>query len=196
MRRRRSSRSRRLERYRARYRDVAVVAGLHDELDAAGPLEVVEDRVGTASIDFWGISFSPCSLETEPMGEAGLERSIALLRACWQVFDEVALAGLGRAAARAAGRRTGPRRRSSGTSSGSRARTSPSGWGCGSPSTSVLDPEARRAYRDAYVAGLRAYDTGEGRRMRSWNLPFLVRHSAFHTMDHAWEMQDKDLTGR
>jgi hypothetical protein len=30
--------------------------------------------------------------------------------------------------------------------------------------------------------------------MRSWNLPFLIRHSAFHTMDHAWEMQDKDLS--
>jgi hypothetical protein len=30
--------------------------------------------------------------------------------------------------------------------------------------------------------------------MRSWNLPFLIRHSAFHAMDHAWEMEDKDLT--
>jgi hypothetical protein len=30
--------------------------------------------------------------------------------------------------------------------------------------------------------------------MRSWNLPFLIRHSTFHAMDHAWEMQDKDLT--
>jgi len=35
---------------------------------------------------------------------------------------------------------------------------------------------------------------GDGKRMRSWNLPFLIRHSAFHAMDHAWEMQDKDLT--
>ena len=23
----------------------------------------------------------------------------------------------------------------------------------------------------------------------------LPRHSAFHTMDHAWEMEDKDLSG-
>jgi hypothetical protein len=41
---------------------------------------------------------------------------------------------------------------------------------------------------------MRAYNAGDGKRMRSWNLPFLIRHSAFHTMDHAWEMQDKDLT--
>jgi hypothetical protein len=31
--------------------------------------------------------------------------------------------------------------------------------------------------------------------MRSWTLPFLVRHTAFHTLDHAWEMEDKDLSG-
>ena len=30
--------------------------------------------------------------------------------------------------------------------------------------------------------------------MRKWTLPFLIRHSAFHTLDHAWEMEDKDLT--
>ena len=29
--------------------------------------------------------------------------------------------------------------------------------------------------------------------MQNWNLPFLIRHSAFHTLDHAWEMEDKDL---
>jgi hypothetical protein len=32
--------------------------------------------------------------------------------------------------------------------------------------------------------------------MRSRTLPFLIRHSAFHTLDHAWEMEDKDLTSR
>jgi hypothetical protein len=45
-----------------------------------------------------------------------------------------------------------------------------------------------------YLATMRAYNDGEARGMRSWNLPFLIRHSAFHTMDHAWEMEDKDLT--
>jgi hypothetical protein len=40
---------------------------------------------------------------------------------------------------------------------------------------------------------MRAYNASEGKRMRSWNLPFLIRHSACHAMDHAWEMEDKDL---
>jgi hypothetical protein len=30
--------------------------------------------------------------------------------------------------------------------------------------------------------------------MRSWTLAFLIRHSAYHTLDHAWEMEDRDLT--
>jgi hypothetical protein len=42
---------------------------------------------------------------------------------------------------------------------------------------------------------MRAYNRGEVRPMRSWTLPFLIRHSAYHVMDHAWEMEDKDLSG-
>jgi len=38
--------------YRERYRPVAELAGMAREFDAAGPLEVVEDRVGTGSTDF------------------------------------------------------------------------------------------------------------------------------------------------
>jgi hypothetical protein len=30
--------------------------------------------------------------------------------------------------------------------------------------------------------------------MRSRTLAFLIRHSAFHNLDHAWEMEDKDLS--
>jgi hypothetical protein len=38
-----------LESYRERYRPVAALAGMAGEFDAAGPLEIVEDRVGTSS---------------------------------------------------------------------------------------------------------------------------------------------------
>ncbi|HEU4863591.1 MAG TPA: hypothetical protein VFU44_07455, partial [Candidatus Limnocylindria bacterium] len=47
--------------YRDRYRPVAALAGLGDEFDAAGHLELVEDHVGVGSTDFWGISFAPSS---------------------------------------------------------------------------------------------------------------------------------------
>src|SRR6478609_7595840 len=79
-----------LESYRARYLPVAELAGMGQEFDSAGPLAVVEEKVGTGSTDFWGISFSPASTEHGPMDEAELERKISLLRAAWAYFDGVA----------------------------------------------------------------------------------------------------------
>ena len=62
------------------------------------------------------------------------------------------------------------------------------------PDEAAFTAKELAANRSSYVELMRAYNAGEGTRMRSWNLPFLIRHSAFLTMDHAWEMQDKDLS--
>src|SRR5437867_9577309 len=78
-----------LESYRDRYRPIADLAGMGSEFAGAGPLEIVEDRVGTGSTDFWGISFSPSSTEHGPLDEAELERKLTLLRAAWTFFDGV-----------------------------------------------------------------------------------------------------------
>src|SRR6186997_3329920 len=65
-----------LESYRERYRPVAALAGLADEFDRAGKLKTVEEKVGTGSTDFWGISFYPCAAEKEPMKADDLERKL------------------------------------------------------------------------------------------------------------------------
>jgi hypothetical protein len=182
-----------LESYRGRYRPVAVAAGMGEEFDAAGALDVVEDKVGTGSTDFWGISFSPCELEREPMQDSELERKIALLRACWTFFDGVAarVSTEMRKGPRGGGRdRNQIMRHTIRTESEEFAKR----LGLRIPEEGALSPDGLRDYRERYVATMRAYNAGEGKRMRSWNLPFLIRHSAFHTMDHAWEMEDKDLT--
>ncbi len=183
-----------LESYRERYRSVAHLAGMGRDFDAAGPLEVVEDMLGTPSVDFWGISFSPSTSEHGPMTEAELERGISLVRASWAFFDGVA-------ARVSPEMRKGPRgggrdrdriiRHTIRTESEDFAKT----VGLRIPEEGALTPDALRQYREAYVAAMRAYNAGEvDRRMRSWTLPFLIRHSAFHTLDHAWEMEDKDLS--
>ena len=178
--------------YRERYRPVAFAAGMADAFDAAGSLDVVEDRVGAGSTDFWGISFTPSGFEHEPMDDTELDRKVELLRACWEFFDAVA-------SRVSAEMRKGPRgggrdrdeiihhtiRTESVDFAGRLGLRVPEGG---------VTPEGLQDYREAYVATMRAYNAGEGKRMRSWNLPFLIRHSAFHTMDHAWEMEDKDLT--
>jgi len=183
-----------LESYRNRYRAIAVAARMSDEFDAAGRLKVVEDRVGTGSTDFWGISFSPSGHEREPMDDAELNRKIALLRACWAHFDKVAkrVSLEMRKGSRGGGRdRDEIIRHTIRVESEDFAKR----LGLRIPEGGALTPEGLRDYRKKYVERMRAYNAGDGNPMRSWNLPFLIRHSAFHTMDHAWEMEDKDLSG-
>jgi len=180
------------ESYRDRYRAIAVAAGMAKEFDASGRTKVVEDHVGTGSTDFWGISFAPSSTEQDPMDEAEFERKIALLRACWAYFDDVA-------ARVSAEMRKGPRgggrdrdeiiRHAVRVESEDFARR----VGIRIPENAALTPAGLRTHRKTYIDAMRAYNAGEGKRMKSWTLPFLIRHSAYHVMDHAWEMEDKDL---
>jgi hypothetical protein len=183
-----------LESYRERYRPVVALAGMAREFDAAGPLEIVEDRIGPGSTDFWGISFAPSATEHDPMDEAELERRITLLRACWAYFDGVA-------ARVSPEMRKGPRgggrdrdriiRHTIRTESEDFAKK----VGLRIPEEAALTPDGLREHRENYVAAMRAYNAGEvKRRMQSWTLAFLIRHSAYHTLDHAWEMEDKDLS--
>ena len=183
-----------LESYRERYRPVADLAGLAGGFDIAGPLEIVEDRVGPGSTDFWGISFAPSATERDPMDAAALERGITLLRACWAYFDAVAarVSPQMRKGPRGGGRdRDQIIRHTVRTESEDFAKR----IGLRIPEEGALAPDALRRYREDYVAAMRAYNNGEvKRRMKSWTLPFLIRHSAFHMLDHAWEMEDKDLS--
>jgi hypothetical protein len=181
--------------YRERYRPIAVRAGLADEFDDAGELDVVEDREGTGSVDFWAISFSPSSFEQEPMDAAELERKVTILQACWAYFDDVA-------ARVSTEMRRGPRGggRDRDTIIRHTVRVESEDFakkvGLKIPERGALEPGALAPYRADYLDAMRAYQRGEIKRpMRSWTLAFLVRHSAFHTMDHAWEMEDKDLSG-
>jgi hypothetical protein len=182
-----------LDSYRDRYRPIALAAGMAHEFDAAGPLGLIEERVGTGSTDFWGISFSPAATEHEPMSDSEIDRKITLLRASWAFFDGVAM-------------RVSPEMRK-GPRGGGRSRdqivrhtirTESENFakhvGLRIPEGGALAPAALVAYREAYIVAIRAYNSGEGKRMRSWTLPFLIRHSAFHILDHAWEMEDKDLS--
>jgi len=183
-----------LEAYRDRYRPVADLAGLATEFDKAGPLEVVEDKVGTPSVDFWGISFSPAQSEPEPMSDADLERGITLLRAAWECFDGVAARV---SPVMAKGPRGGGRERDEIIRHVTRVESLDfaSNVGIHMDEHEGLSGKALRDFREDFVVALRAYNAGEvEKRMRTRNLPFVIRHAAFHTLDHAWEMEDKDLT--
>ena len=183
-----------LESYRARYRPVAVLAGLGGEFDGAGPLALVEEQAGTGSTDFRGISYVPSSLERGRMEEGELERKIALLRACWAFFDEVAarVSPEMRKGPRGGGR---DRERIIAHTIRTESEFFARKVGLVIPERAALTPDGLRQHRTSYIAAIRAYERGEVKRpMRSWTLPFLLRHSAYHTLDHAWEIEDKDLS--
>lgn len=182
----------RLQSYLPRYAAVARKAGLEGELAASQSIDVVERFAGTGSTDFWGISFAFSEIDRKVMTEVELEREISLLQGCWTFFDEVR-------ARVSAELRKGPR-------GGGWNRDQlvwhtvacELDWGkkLGLPGMTVSMPDDAylREHRETYVAGIRDYHA-QGKMARTWPLRFLIRHSAFHTMDHAWQMEDKDLTG-
>jgi hypothetical protein len=180
--------------YIPRYLPVAQLAGLGDQFAAfseqAGG-EVVERYEGVGSTDFWGISFGFSSRDTQAISAEELERQLSLMRACWQYFDEVRA-------------RVSPEMRK-GPRGGGRDRDrialhvlfTEQDWGkklgLDQPAQPLTKGEALTAWRDAYCAAIRAFHKEE-KTARKWPLAYLIRHTAYHAMDHSWEMEDKDLS--
>ncbi len=182
-----------LRSYLPRYARVAKLAGLQEELANVTGIDVVERYRGTGSTDFWGISFAFSRVDGQATSTDVLDRDLALMRACWTYFDAVRRRV-------SADMRKGPR-------GGGRDRDRIVGhvlgveqdWarkvGVHTPEDAVVTDDAGlKAYRDAYCRAIRRFHS-EARMARTWPLRYLIRHTAYHTMDHAWEMEDKDLTG-
>jgi hypothetical protein len=186
----------RLRSYIPRYAQVARLAGMNAAFDAIRNVDVVEQYPGTGSTDFWGISFAFSSIDRQDMSGGELERELMLMQACWAFFDEVRRRV-------SAEMRKGPR-------GGGRDRdrivrhtfAAEQDWAKGvgvlTPDGAMLTDEGLRAHRDAYCHAIRDYHS-QGKwagKMAKWPLRYLIRHTAFHTLDHSWEMEDKDLTGK
>jgi hypothetical protein len=55
------------------------------------------------------------------------------------------------------------------------------------------DSEALRAHREALCAGIREFNAQGAAAGPWWTVQFLIRRCARHMLDHAWEMEDRDL---
>ncbi len=181
-----------LDSYRPRYARVAGLAGFGAEFGATGELEVVERLDGIGMTDYYGVSGRAAEPEYDPMSESECERKIALLRAAWTTFDDFA-------AHVSAELRTGPRgggwpkERIIRHVNGAEIDEFAPKVGVKVPLETRDDASALRAYREAFVEGIREH---HARRepARSWPLQFLIRRCAWHMLDHAWELEDRDLT--
>ena len=176
--------------YVPRYAGVPERAGLASAFTRAKDEEVVERVPGSSSTDFWGIAHVPSQIERVVLAPVDLERRLDLLRACWAYFDDVA---------QRVSRELRPGPRSAGRSHDQIVRhvyyNEPEQFSrkveVRTPVEVVLTPDGLAAHRRAYVDAIRAYNA-DGKPARSWPIQFLIRRTAHHVMDHAWEMEDRD----
>ncbi len=178
--------------YRQRYATVARRAGLSDEFGAAGELEVVERLDGTGMTDFYGVSTRSAAPEHEQMTEAECERKISLLRACWAYFDDVAsrVSQELRKGPRGGGR---DRDRIVRHANGAEIDEFAKKVGVRTELDALQNPVELRAHRDAFCEAIRDHNA-RGASARSWTVQFVIRRCAYHMLDHAWEMEDRDLS--
>jgi len=184
-----------LRAYMPRYRAIAQRAGLEADFERETDTVIVGRHTGTGSTDFWGISFAPSDEDRAPVEDAVFERNLSLLRGAWSFFDGVA-------ARVSADLRLGPR-------GGGRSRDQivrhvlvvegsdfaarvkvPTDF----ENPASRTPAKRAAHRERFVASMREW-RAQDKPLGKWTLPYLLRHSAYHVLDHAWEMEDRDLTG-
>jgi len=183
----------RLLAYVPRYAPVAKLAGLEAEFATNPVVDVVERYPGTGSTDFWGISFGFSGIDQGAIAGEELERELTLMRACWAFFDAV------RSRVSAEMQR-GPR-------GGGRDRDhivrhvlfNEQDWAPRDrpqeAQEAILTEEGLKAHREAYCNAIRELHS-QNKMARKWPLRYLIRHTAFHALDHAWEMEDKDLTAK
>jgi hypothetical protein len=176
--------------YVPRYADVAKRAGMARAFTRARDLDVVERVPGSSSTDFWGVAHVPSQIEREVLSSPDLERRLDLLQATWAYFDDVA--------ARITDElRPGPR--SAGRSHDQIVRhvyyNEPEQFSrkveVRTPMEVVLTPGGLATHRREYLAAIRDYNA-DGKPARTWPIQFLIRRTAHHVMDHAWEMADRD----
>jgi hypothetical protein len=183
----------RLAAYGERYKRNAARANVRFAVPRdAQALKVVERLKGNATTDFGAPGMAP-RVDDEPPAEAALKRLIALLEASWHEFDAIV------GGAKRAKLRTGPR-------------------GGGRSLAKILShvEEAEEAYvsklgsrhpparsgelmdvlRSTAVEAIRARVAGNPLPMPNkartlWSPRYYIRRSAWHALDHAWEIQDR-----
>jgi hypothetical protein len=178
--------------YLPRYLPVARRARLGSELTTQPSLEVIGRYPGVGSTDFWGISFAPSPLDREPFDASTFDRQVRLLRAAWAEFDATA-------ASVSADLRLGPR-------GGGRTRDGiirhvlvvegedfSRRVGAMSELEDLSTPVGLAKHRTRFVEAMRAW-YADGKPLGKWRVPYLLRHTAYHVLDHTWEMQDRNLT--
>ncbi len=168
--------------------------GFQAPTDVSG-LVVVERLEGNASTDFGAPDVAP-TYDSQPVDATELLRLQTLMQAYWRAFDAGVLAAEGKEL------RKGPRgggrdvdaivRHVLGADKGYLSRLA---WKLKQPEEQDLNAELKRT-RQAVLNALAAAARGEvpARGPRGgviWTPRYFVRRSAWHVLDHLWEIEDR-----
>ena len=156
---------------------------------------VVERIKGDTTTDFGAPGRAP-KRDSEPVNDAELERLQAILKGCWRAFDSAVRSAEGkqlRKGPRGGGRELdGVVQHVLGADGGY---LSGLGWKVKHDEAAELSEELKRT-RKAILQGLNAAAHGEipergPRGGIRWTARYFVRRSAWHVLDHAWEIEDR-----
>lgn len=174
--------------YADRYAVVPAAAGVPFSAKTADKFDVIDRKKGGATTDF-GAPEMPAALESKPMTRAELDRMCTLVAASWKVFDGVVKKA---PSALRKGPRGGGRDRDKivdhvlGAEVGYGPRL-----GLKLDQPKVGDQKAIKALRDAWLEAFREHADGKLTSERGRPARYMARRIAWHTMDHAWEIEDR-----
>jgi hypothetical protein len=168
--------------YAARYAPVPKLARI-DFPKGNLEFDVVERTPGNATTDF-GAPGVFTKDETRPLTRAQTERMVGLLEACWRYLDQV--------------RAKAPESLRKGPRGGGRDRDKmydhvlgaemeyAKGIGTRLKQPDGKDAAAVKAFRKAILDSIR-----NPNRDTKWPVAYAARRTAWHALDHAWEMEDR-----
>lgn len=158
-------------------------------------LRVVERLKGTATTDFGAPGGTP-SADKSPLDEEEAKRQASILRASWSAFDRAAQAAIG--ATLRKGPRGGGRELDAIVAHvlGAQGGYLYAAGGLYRKPSGADEATEMAAVRRAFLKTLSVRARGEppSRQPRSgklWTPRYAVRRSAWHALDHAWEIEDR-----
>jgi hypothetical protein len=181
----------RLAAYAERYAVVARRAHVRFRVSiGVDDLEVTQRVRGGSGTEF-GVPGVSAAAESGTPTAAELKRGIALLEAVWGVFDEVSTAAQGRQLA--LGPRGGGRQVAKMVGHVEEAEAAylhQLGWKVPNPRPPAAD--VRRAFLEAVRLRAAGKPFPEPNRVHTpWEPRYAIRRAAWHTLDHAWEIEDR-----
>jgi hypothetical protein len=174
--------------YASRYEAVPKAAGVPFPKSAGDSPSVIQRLPGTATTDY-GAPDAVAAVESEPISKAEMDRMCALVAACWKVFDQVVKSA---PAELRKGPRGGGRDRDQIVEHvlGAEVGYSPKlALKLGQPRPD--DRAAVAAHREALLVAFRAGASGKPLREKGWPARYAARRIAWHSLDHAWEIEDR-----